>query len=143
MTETIKITGPRYALDPVAFAKALILAPLIVAAFGFWVFLIPVFAVVFGGPLYLIVGTPVLMIYLHYAQGDPRGTSILAFATVVVGAGLLVLADQVLDLLRHPDGLVFWIGFALVFAPLWGLTFGKLYNRWRSDLSRRPLPPLP
>ncbi len=142
MTEKTKKTGERYALDPVAFAKALILAPLTVAAFGFWVFLIPVFAVVFGGPVYLVLGTPILMIYLHFSKGSAKGAGVLAFVTVVVASAFLMLAHLMLDLFRHPDGLLIWIGCALVIAPIWGMTFGKLYNRWRSPMSRRPLPPL-
>lgn len=142
MTEKIKKTEARYALDPVAFAKALILAPLIVAAFGFWALLMPVFAVLFGGLPYLVLGTPILMIYLYFAEGTPGGAAKIALSTVAV----IVLAFWVyglfFDVHRYDDGLVIWAGFSLIFAPLWGFAFGKLYNRWRSPMSRRPLPPL-
>ena len=145
MTEISKNTdlpGARYAIDPVAFAKALILAPLIIAAIGFWALMIPVFAVLFGGPLYLIIGTPVLMVYLHYAKGSPSGAALLGFLSVVVCALPIVLYLSVAGPFRYWDGIFFWVIFALLFGPLWGGTFGYLYNRWRSDLSRRPLPPL-
>ncbi|WP_415921379.1 hypothetical protein [Tateyamaria sp. SN6-1] len=149
MTEMMKnngtrefLSGPRYALDPVAFAKALILAPLLVAGAGFWIILIPVFAAVFGGPIYLIVGTPVLMVYLHYAEGSAAGAAALAFVTTAVGALGLLAVTSLHDLRPYNDGLIIWILFALAFAPIWGATFGYLYNRWRSPMSRQPLPPL-
>ena len=56
--------GPRYLIDPVAFFIALFGAPLLVALLGFWAFFIPIFALVFGGPIYLLLATPALLIHL-------------------------------------------------------------------------------
>ena len=153
MTETTRNTAEtatrpdRYAVDAVAFFKALIGAPLIVAALGFWALGIPVFAVVFGGPAYLAFGTPILLIYLYIRSGTPGDIALLAFFVMAA----LLLARLVLSavaplgnsaITRDIDT-AFNLGlWGLLFAPLWGFAFGKLYNRWRSPASRRPLPPL-
>lgn len=147
MTEMIKKTeasGPpkRYALDPVAFFKALILTPFIVAAAGFWALFIPVFAVVFGGPIYLVFGTPILMIYLHYRVGSAYEIAMLAFATTAVGALILMVTESVFAWGLAISGVNVFVLIALAMAPIWGVTFGYFYNRWRSTVSRQPLPPL-
>lgn len=136
-------SGDRYAIDPIAFAFALILAPVLVTILGFWALFIPVFALVLGGPVYLIVGTPVLLIYLHHRPGSAAGAAVLALAAVVIGMGGIALWDSVLMPVPNIDGLMAFAAFGLIFGPLWGLAFGSLYNRWRSDASRQPLPPFP
>lgn len=143
MTEKIKETETleRYAIDPVAFATALILAPLVVALLGFWALLIPVFALFFGGPAYLILGTPILLIYLHYHQGSPSGAALLAFGTVVFGLCSLLAAGALTGNSREVESIANLGAFGLIMAPLWGAAFGRLYNRLRSDASRQPLPP--
>lgn len=151
MTEKIKIieaidvdplSGARYAIDPVAFALALVLAPIVVAVLGFWALLIPVAALVFGGPLYLVVGTPILLIYLHYRVGSVQDCMLMAFATMLVGVGALWLWRQItmpsVDISSH----LIFASFGVFFGPVWAATFARLYNRWRSDISRQPLPPL-
>ncbi|WP_299368785.1 hypothetical protein [uncultured Tateyamaria sp.] len=147
MTEILKISerigkGPRYAIDPVAFVAALFGAPVLVALLGFWVLGLPVFALILGGPVYVILGTPLLLIHLHRHPGTANGTGQLALMTAIIGCALVA---SFLFAAGELDGLpvlaiasVFVAGFALI----WGKTFGMLYNRWRSDLSRRPLPPL-
>ncbi|WP_299295267.1 hypothetical protein [uncultured Tateyamaria sp.] len=146
MTETLKVAeriaqGPRYAIDPVAFAGALIGAPVLVAVLGFWVFGIPVFALIFGGPAYLVFGTPILLIYLHRHPGTPNGAGQLALLAAIIGCGIaapvMLITGDVDTLPALAIASVFVAGFALI----WGATFGMLYNRWRSDLSRQPLPP--
>lgn len=136
-------SGDRYAIDPIAFAFALILAPVLVAILGFWALLIPVFALVLGGPVYLIVGTPVLLIYLHYRPGCAAGAALLALATMLFGMGGIALSDSLLAPVVDIDGLMALAAFGVFFGPLWAATFGGLYNSWRSDASRRPLPPFP
>lgn len=135
-------TGARYAIDPVAFFLALIAAPLWVALLFCWVVLIPVFAVLFGGLFYLVLGTPVLLVYLHYRHGTSQGAGALAVLTVVLG-GLVFLLVQTLAGTPIPIETVLTLaGFSLLHAFGWGITFGHFYNRWRSDLSRQPLPPI-
>ncbi len=132
----------RYAVDPVAFAFALLAAPLLVAVLGFWVIGIPVFALYFGGPAYLVMGTPILLIYLRLRQGSALEVAKLALATVVVGLAALLATLSVLNLGSEVQIVVILGGFAVIIGPLWGYTFGRLYNHWRNDLSRRPIPNL-
>ncbi|MEL6620178.1 MAG: hypothetical protein AAFP16_14980 [Pseudomonadota bacterium] len=131
---------PRYAVDIVAFAAALIVAPFWVALLGFWALLIPVFAIPIGGVAYLILGTPILLIYLHFRQGTPEGAAGLALVAVAAGLVVLLGLDQAYSRFPNPAGILGIGGFSFVMGGLWGLTFGHLYNRWRSDLSRQPIP---
>lgn len=131
-------TGPRYLIDPVAFFIALFGGPLLVALLGFWVLFIPVFALALGGPIYLLLATPALLIHLRFRDGDTGGIITLAFAVVIGGAA----AGYVYGLLV-PDSdaaffALFFGGFGLVLGPLWGCAFGWIYNRLRSDFSRVP-----
>ncbi|MEP1964845.1 hypothetical protein [Tateyamaria sp.] len=137
------IPGARYAIDPLAFFFALVSAPVVVALLFFWMLAIPVFAVAVGGLPYLIVGTPVLLIYLHYRKGSPQGTAGCAAITVIVGCVLAITSAVIHGDLHEMDGILTFGITAAVHATAWGFAFGKLYNRWRSDLSRRPLPPYP
>lgn len=132
----------RYALDPVAFAGALIGAPVLVALLGFWAAGIPVFAVLFGGPFYLVFGTPVLLTYLLWHHGTPQGAAGLGLATVLAVAAAAWAIGTLFGLRDITEVVGFLGGFGLVFGPLWGLAFGALYNRWRNAMSRHPLPPL-
>jgi fatty acid desaturase len=50
MPDRISKTPPGHTVDPVAFIIALVMAPLSIAALGFWALLVPVFAVYFGAP---------------------------------------------------------------------------------------------
>lgn len=129
-------TQPRYVIDPVAFFVALFGAPLWVALLGFWTFGIPVFAVAFGGPIYLVVGLPVLLIHLRRNPGNTDDIIELAFFTVLV----LALAEGGLfALLQGRDALelvAFFGGFGLIFGPMWAWAFGWIYNTLRNDLSR-------
>ncbi|UOA28163.1 hypothetical protein [Pseudosulfitobacter sp. DSM 107133] len=130
-------TGPRYLIDPVAFFVALFGGPLLVALLGFWA-LIPVFALVFGGPVYLLLATPALLIHLRFRDGETGGIITLAFAVVIGGAaagyvyGLLVPDSEVAIIA------LFYGGFGLILGPLWAGAFGWIYNRLRSDFSRVP-----
>ena len=142
MPEKTKKNEGRYPLDPVAFALALVCAPLIVALLGFWALAIPIFAVLFGGPIYLVFGTPVLLTYLLYRRGSPEGAALLGFLTVIVGLVGLWLLGTAFGRMQDIEPLLWMGGFGLIFGPLWGLTFGLLYNRWRNEQSRQPLPAL-
>ncbi len=137
------IPGARYAIDPLAFFFALVSAPIVVALLFFWVVAIPIFALAIGGLPYLIFGTPVLLIYLHYRHGSPEGAAMCATLTVVAGIILAFAATAIYDERHRLEGIAVFGGFALIHAAAWGFAFGKLYNRWRSDVSRRSLPPFP
>jgi hypothetical protein len=116
-------------LDPVAFAGALVLAPLLVALLFFWALLIPVFAVAFGAIPYLVFGTPVLlwMVTRYPLQPEPfclGGLAALAgFAVVLFSVELL-----------QPDvlgsGIEVFVAWGVPFAATWFVAFAKIYGRF-------------
>lgn len=131
-------TGPRFAIDAPAFFIALVGAPLYVTAGTFWLFGIPIFALLFGGPVYLALGTPALLIHLRRNEGTVGSVICLSLLTLVFGAvaaGCLALLAGVLPALGFVGYYAF---FGAFFAPLWAWAFIRIYNRLRSDLSRMP-----
>ncbi|MBB3993183.1 hypothetical protein GGR95_000811 [Sulfitobacter undariae] len=130
----------RYVIDPVAFFVALIGGPLVVTLCGFWVLFIPVFALILGGPLYLMVGTPVLLWYLRHHDGAPSDLAFVAFASMIVGfAPLLLIFAVTGDREFFATGFMY-IGFGMVFAPLWTYVFAKIYHSLRRDFFAKPRP---
>lgn len=141
MTEITANTKVRetYVIDPVAFFFALIGAPLAVAAGGFWALLIPVFAVVMGGPFYLAIGMPVLLWHLGRRPPEPwriAGLALLSFAIpAVVTLAYFYFAMGP----REAQQLLVFAGFGAVFAPLWGGIFGIFYRNFRREIYTRPI----
>jgi hypothetical protein len=101
-------------LDPIAFAGALVLAPLLVAALFFWIILIPVAAVFFGGLPYLVFGGPVFLWMVTRYPPD--------FGTFAVG-GLAAHALFVLSLALWQMSDDYQGNEILGFMALWGLPF--------------------
>ena len=127
----------RTLLDPVAFFLALIGAPLVVAALGFWALLIPVFAVIYGGPYYLIIGAPLLLWFVPRNGVQPRQIAILAFVANGVATLAAILALGLTEWQHIPLGVVLWFGtFGSIFALLWGRMFAHLYLRFESKFYR-------
>lgn len=133
-----RAAAPRYIIDPVAFFVALIGGPLLVTALSFWMLFIPVFALAFGGPLYLLIGTPLLLWHLRRTKGETGDIAALAFfANLMIfalGAAATVITNDK-DIL---GGAMFFAGFGLIFAPTWAWGFGYLYNRLRRDFYTHP-----
>ncbi len=132
----------RYPIDPVAFFLAMVAGPLLIALLGFPLLLIPVFALVIGGPLYLAIGIPVLLVTLSRNRASARlfgWTALLTF-TVVLGAVALVVALAPAHAFASDmSGAVILSLFGFVFAPLWGSTSGWLYTCWRRDFYSHPV----
>ncbi|MEP4196868.1 MAG: hypothetical protein ABJL99_14670 [Aliishimia sp.] len=122
----------KYLLDPFAFFAALICAPLLVALLGFWLLLIPVFAIFFGGIPYLMIGTPVLLYYIPRHGAHAQKIGFLALKITTLGCAIFALITQL-----PPKGniasMVFLTLFALLFATLWGHAFGWLYGKFQRD----------
>lgn len=133
-----RATGPRYVIDPAAFFVALIGAPLLVTAVTFWMLLIPVAALAMGGPVYLILGTPLLLWFLRRNVGKGEDIAFLALAAVLIACGALFALGALLDEGDMIAIAFLYGGFGIVFGPAWAATFAFLYNRLRSDFSRRP-----
>ncbi len=110
------------------FVISLIGAPIIVAIFTFWVYFIPVAAVVLGGPSYLLFGTPALWVAVRRHDADPPRTAAFAFfANLVSFLPVLAYCHFVLN---EPGYALFIVGFGCFFAPIWGFVFGMLYQAW-------------
>ncbi len=142
MTEmTVRTAQPRAplpTLDLIGFLGALILAPVVATLMSFYL-VIPIGALFTGGPLFVVVGGPILMVMAHYRPLTAKRCAVAAFATVL--GGIVALAPIVLmsSNLRGLDGIVFFCICALIFAPFWGATFGWLYRSFTSP--RRSLTP--
>ncbi len=129
---------PRYIIDPVAFFIALIGGPLLFTALSFWALLIPVFALILGGPIYLVVGTPVLLWYLRNHDGDPSALGFLSLKVIGFLAPLTILisaaiSDEELLLIG-----IYSIGFCMFFAAAWAYCFGRIYQHLRRDFFAKP-----
>lgn len=124
-------TVQTHLIDPLAFFGALVAAPLLVTLATFWILFIPAFALVMGGPLYLIVATPVLLWWLGRHEPSVVEIGLLAFgANFVVAGGFYLFA--MLEGVRQPYILaMFYLIFGSIFAPLWAGVFAWLYRRFR------------
>jgi len=108
--------------------------------FSFWVFFVPVFALVLGGPAYLVIGTPLLLWHLRHYHGNPDDLAWLAFKAVAIGAvGVITVAA----LTENDDligGSIVFSGFAAFFGPVWAYSFGRVYARLRRNFFAKPRP---
>ena len=127
-------TEARPLLDPIAFAGALVLAPLAFAAMTFWVLFIPVAAIYFGAIPYLVFGGPVFLWMVTRYQPD--------FGTFAIG-GLLAHSLFVISFALwsgvqtaiHQDTIAFMGLWGIPFCLGWGGTFGWMYRAfYRSPL---------
>ena len=137
MTENIEHTDthPHYAVDIIAFFAALIAAPLLVTVLGF-IFVVPVFALILGAPVYLSVGTPLLL--WHLSRRPARADDIAVLA-LTANAALVIAASGVTHFAPRgtiDDSIPFLLAFGLIFAPLWGATFAYLYRAFMNPLYR-------
>lgn len=130
---------PIQPIDPMAFALAFVggpvlaslavAAPGVLAIFAEGFFLFPVVAgaaLVIGGPAYVALGLPVLLIGAHYR---PLTVDHVIGWSLYACVALIVLS--VLSSLAEPDliGLISLPLIGTVFAPLWGWSFANLYRR--------------
>ncbi|MEP5154845.1 hypothetical protein [Planktotalea sp.] len=124
-------------IHPLAFTLALVCAPLLVALFGFWLF-IPVFAIAFGGPLYLALGVPALLWFIPRYGVKAWQIGILASLVNLIGVAAIALVLLQLDLGMDADDflrLYVLVGTPVAFA--WGLTFGLLYPAFERSFEHK------
>jgi hypothetical protein len=114
-------------LDPIAFAGALVLAPLAFATVTFWMALVPIFAIYFGAVPYLVFGGPVFL-WMVTRFPPHVGTfaiaGLLAHALFVLCLALWQMADD--DRLDH--FLKFMALWGIPFSLGWGGTFAWMYR---------------
>jgi hypothetical protein len=103
-----------------------------VALLGFWALFIPVFAVMFGAPFWLLIAGPVF--WHHLNTGKDRDHLLekgflCNLVGVPVGLAVVALLSGDLDLDAYMDAVMFFAGFGLIFAPLWTFTFYRIYKK--------------
>lgn len=129
---------PRYIIDPVAFFAALIGGPLLFTGLTFAAFFVPIAALIFGGPMYLIIGTPLLLWYLRSNDGDPNALALLAFKVMAFSLMLVALIAAVTSD-KQVFGVGLWFtGFGMIFGPAWAYFFGLVYQYMRRDFFAKP-----
>ncbi len=139
----------RHIIDPMAFALAFVAAPLIPALALCWL-IVPAAAVFFGGPLWLLLGLPVLLWQMPRTGPDCAKIALLALlgnlaATLEISGYLL--RNGTSDAL---GSLLIYGAFGSLMSLIWGALFAWLYRillpKLRSDLERvyranRPISP--
>jgi len=109
----------RYAIDPTAFVAAVIGAPLLVTAATFWALGIPVFALLFGGPVYVALSIPVLLWDIPRHEPTIGRLATLGFVSAMGFVALLCMVWPFVD--EHEWG--FFVGLyavmGAIFGPLW------------------------
>lgn len=111
-------------LDPIAFFTALILAPFIVTLMTFYL-LVPIAALIIGLPIYLVIGTPVL---LWMVGRKPPVFAVYAAAGFLVDLGLILASAALAPSTQSLQTLVGLALPGLIFAPLWAGCFAWLYR---------------
>ncbi|OIQ35014.1 MAG: hypothetical protein BM559_03400 [Roseobacter sp. MedPE-SWchi] len=117
----------RHLVDPVAFGLAMVGGPLLTGILGAPALLIPTIATVFGGPIYLLVGVPVMLVALRRQPLAPGGWALLALMTHLALFTPIFLLAWLAD--GNFDGTSLFLCFGSGFAPLWGFLSGEIY-RW-------------
>lgn len=133
-----------YDVDIIIFFIAIILAPICVTILTFWVFMVPVWALLFGWPYYVLFGAPLYWFMLR-RYGPQYGPNLLVSWLALLAAPIIWFSvDWIMNGKFEPESFsllgmpvfLFWfpkyIGlfviFGVVFAPLWGATFICLYR---------------
>ncbi len=134
------IERPRqsFIIDPFAFVLALLGAPCLIAILGFWAFFIPVLGVLFGGPLYLALGTPALLWFLpRYGPHAVQIMALACFANValcfLIGSAVVLFPNSKTDL---ADLVPVYLLFGTPLAAFWGLAFAWLYPKFERTAFR-------
>jgi hypothetical protein len=135
MPDRISTPALRHPVDPVAFIVALIGAPLLVAALGFWMLLIPVAAVLYGGIPYLLIGGPMLFLSLQRYEAttttfEKIGYYAMTLTLVAFPVFGLVFGMTWIDIGSFN---LYLVPFGYLFAPIWCQVFGNLYIRFRRE----------
>jgi hypothetical protein len=113
-------------LDPIAFFGALILAPFAVTAMTFYL-LVPVAALIVGLPVYLAIGTPVL---LWMVGRYPPFFATYALAGLLANLALVLFCRWMAEFRDGMEMLTVMASVGFLFAPLWAGCFAWLYRRF-------------
>jgi hypothetical protein len=127
-----RLTNMPLPFDPVAFALALIGGPLLVTLLTCWLLFIPVAALIVGGPIYLIVGTPVLLWMVGRYPPEVSHFALAAFTANIVLCLLIVVVQILIPAARDSGTREFILlpVCGLFFGPLWAGAFASIYRRF-------------
>jgi len=121
-----------YQVHKPGFLIALFAAPILTAIVLFWLYLIPVFAVVFGGLPWLFLGGPALWITLRYKGPGPMlivsGFMANALGTPLLLAVYVLIVGSKGFLLREMADLLYIPLFGAVFSAIWGAVFWWMFH---------------
>lgn len=124
-------------LDPLAFVLALVGAPILVAFMFFWILLIPVFAIFYGGPIYLALGVPSLLWYIPRYGISTWRIGFFAVLVNTLGCGAIALALIFFDAAIDAKGFAwFYWGFGTPVPFVWGFVFALLYPNFQTKFNR-------
>ena len=110
------------------FILAFIAAPFLVTALTFWVYLIPFYALMLGGPVYAVVGGPVLVWYLRRYPPDIIPIILLAMIAQLVLIPLMLVAALYSGDWNMLEALPALLSMAALFGLLWSGTFILMYR---------------
>ena len=110
-----------------AFFGALFLAPILVTALTFFL-VVPMFALIMGGLPYLILGTPILLWRLSQVPCTPSDCAVAAVSANTAASVLALLYCLSVQDDNLAGVVTLYMLFGTIFAPVWGATFGYLYN---------------
>lgn len=130
-------TATRQLVDPTAFMLAMVGGPLIVGVLGAPALLIPSIAALLGGPIYLAIGTPVMLFYMRRNQVTPSTWAWLAFVTHIALFAPIFLFT-VLTKGNHEGPSLFFC-FGAFFAPLWGAVSGTIYGKFERNFYKQTI----
>jgi len=102
-----------------SFLLSLFAAPFFVGLIGF-IAVIPLFALIFGWPTYLIFGAPAFYFVIRYWGAGAWKTGLAGFAANLVSFPFIYLFFGL-------DDAQFIVVNGCLMAPLWGAVFGWLY----------------
>lgn len=129
----------RYVIDPVAFFVALFGGPILFTVATCWLMLIPVGALIVGGPPYLLIGTPVLLYHLSRNPAQPGDLAGVALAVCLVPCLIAVLCAALIGAHGAAMLILFILICAAIFAPCWAACFAVLYRLMARDFYTEPL----
>jgi hypothetical protein len=117
--------------DIVAFVAALIAAPLLVTFFTCYLF-VPIAALIIGGPVYLVIGTPILLWMVGRYPPTFWWFALAGFLANAALCVMLVAATKVLPAGQNivSGDMIYMAYWGLLFAPIWAGTFAPLYRNW-------------
>ena len=99
--------------------------------------MIPVMAVLFGGPLYLLIGIPVLLVDMRRNTVTSGRWAMLAFTSFILLCQPMYFFTALTDTNQSIPG--FFLIFGSVFAPIWGAVSGYIYGRFERDFYKQTI----